>query len=66
MSIDESDQAPEHRSRVNVHDPHEIDYWMKKFSCSSSELKAAVAAVGIMSHKVDAHLKAKSGKLRRR
>jgi hypothetical protein len=57
--IDEAQFKPEHTSRVNVHDPDVVEYWMKKFGCSSAELKAAVAAVGIMSSKVRSRLKAK-------
>lgn len=57
--IDESNFKPEHTSRVNVHDPDEVEYWMKKFGCSSGELKAAVAAIGVMSNKVKGRLEAK-------
>ena len=65
MAIEESKYEPEHTSRVNVHDSDEVEYWTKKFGCSAAELKAAVAAVGVMSSKVRARLRAKGIGLRR-
>jgi len=36
---------------------YELRYWTAKFGCTTTELKAAVAAVGVMADKVEAHLK---------
>ncbi|TRX73717.1 DUF3606 domain-containing protein [Pseudomonas mangiferae] len=45
------------RSRINVHERHEVDYWTKALGVSEDQLKAAVEAVGVSADKVRAHLK---------
>ena len=35
------------RTRVNVNERWEVDYWCKEFGCTVAELLAAVQAVGV-------------------
>ncbi len=44
-------------ARINLNEDYELRYWTEKFKCATTELKAAVAAVGVMADKVEAHLK---------
>ena len=34
------------RSKINMHDPHEIQYWIKHLKVSKEELQKAVEKVG--------------------
>ena len=36
------------RSRINVHEAHEVRYWTKALDVTEEQLKAAVAQVGVM------------------
>ena len=57
MADDRSKSGPADRARINVNEDYELRYWTEKFKCTTTELKAAVAAVGVMADKVEAHLK---------
>ena len=57
MSDDKSNRGPQDRSRINVHEPYEVQYWTKELRVTKEQLVAAVAAVGVMADKVRAHLK---------
>jgi hypothetical protein len=59
MADDKSKTGPADRTRVNVNEAYEVEYWSKKFGCTSAELKAAVKAVGVMAKDVEAYLKKK-------
>jgi hypothetical protein len=52
-------RGPADRSRVNVTEAWEREYWCKEFGCTETQLRAAVKAVGVMADKVRAHLKGK-------
>ena len=43
-------------SRINLHEPYEVNYWCEKFNCTVTELQNAVHAVGTSAAKVQAHL----------
>ena len=43
-------------SRINLHEPYEVNYWCKKFKCTVKELQDAVHAVGTSAAKVQAYL----------
>lgn len=43
-------------SRINLHEPYEVNYWCKKFKCTVKELQDAVHALGVSAAKVQAHL----------
>jgi len=57
MSDDKNKTGGPDRSRINVHEAYEVEYWTKKFGCSADELKAAVKKVGVMAKDVEAELK---------
>jgi hypothetical protein len=57
MSDDRSKVGSPDRERINTHEDYELKYWSKKFGVSEDKLKAAVAAVGPVATKVEAHLK---------
>jgi hypothetical protein len=56
MADDKSKAGPADRAQINVNEDHELRYWTAKLKCTTTELKAAVAAVGVMADKVEAHL----------
>ncbi|MCS3496997.1 hypothetical protein M2189_004044 [Bradyrhizobium japonicum] len=46
------------KSRIALSEAYEVRYWSKKFKITSAKLKAAVAAAGRSSRKVEAYLAA--------
>ena len=46
------------RNLIALSQPHEVRYWSKKFKITPAKLKAAVAAAGHSSKKVEAYLAA--------
>jgi hypothetical protein len=59
MSDDKSNRGPQDRSRINVHEHYELEYWSKKYGVTPDELRDAVKAVGPVATAVDEHLKGK-------
>ena len=59
MLDDLKKRSPIDRTRVNVNEKWEIDYWCGKFKCTEIELKDAVKLVGSMATAVHAHLSRK-------
>jgi hypothetical protein len=57
MSDDKSKIRPQDSTKVNVHEPYEVQYWTKKFGCTKAQLEAAVKAVGVSASAVEKHLK---------
>ena len=57
MSDDKSKRGEADRSRINVDETYEVEYWSKKFGCSAEQLKNAVKKVGVMAKDVEAELK---------
>ena len=43
-------------SRINVHEPWELRYWIKEFGVSEQRLKEAVTTVGTGVREVKKHL----------
>ncbi|MFB1485377.1 DUF3606 domain-containing protein [Corallococcus sp. RDP092CA] len=56
MSDDLKNRGPRDRARVNVNEPWEVRWWCAHFGCTEAQLRAAVAAVGVMAVKVKARL----------
>jgi hypothetical protein len=50
-------RGPADRTRVNVQETWELEYWTGKWGCTKTELKAAVQAVGASVEKVEAYLR---------
>lgn len=56
MADDKSDRGPADRTRVNVNEDYEVQYWSKKFGVSPDQLRAAVKKVGVMAADVEKEL----------
>lgn len=44
------------RTRINIHEAHELRYWTKALGVTEEQLKSAVAKVGVMAADVRRHL----------
>lgn len=45
------------RSRINVHEEHEVRYWTEALGVNREQLEQAVSAVGVSANAVREHLK---------
>ena len=61
MSDDLTQHGKQDRSRINVHQAHELRDWCHKFGVSPQQLEAAVNAVGDRAVDVEQHLKGSRG-----
>ena len=52
MADDRKKRGGADRTRVNLQEPYEVDYWCKQFRCTAGELKEAVDAVGVLAKNV--------------
>jgi hypothetical protein len=48
MADDPSKRGPADRTRINIHEPYEVEYWTKHFGVTAQQLKDCVARVGVM------------------
>jgi hypothetical protein len=55
MSDDLKNPGPEDGRLIALKEPHEVEYWTKKFDVTREELEAAVAEVGHSAKKVASH-----------
>jgi hypothetical protein len=60
MADDKSKQGPQDRSRINVNERYELDYWSNKFGVTPKDLKRAVEKVGVNAKDVERELKSHS------
>jgi hypothetical protein len=51
--------TPQDAERINIHEDHEVRYWIKRFGVTPEELEDAVAKVGVMAKDVESELKRK-------
>ncbi|WP_223485260.1 DUF3606 domain-containing protein [Pseudomonas sp. A-RE-19] len=56
MSDDLTKRRPQDASKINVHEPYELNYWSDHFKVSKEKIKEAVQKVGVMVDKVKVHL----------
>jgi hypothetical protein len=56
MTDDKSKRGPADRSRINIHEPFEVEYWTKELGCTKAQLEAGVKKVGVMAADVRRHL----------
>ncbi len=47
MSDDKNNLHPQNRTRINIHEPHEIEYWSKMFGVSPRLLRELVQKHGV-------------------
>ena len=57
MSDDKTQKRPQDASRINIHEPYEVNYWIDVFNCTKAELISAVSKVGTSAEKVKAYLR---------
>ena len=57
MSDDKSNRGPADRSRINLSEDYEVQYWTKELGVTEERLKEAVAAVGFSADKVREYLR---------
>lgn len=60
MADDLKDPGPQDRSRINMSEDWEVQWWTRKWGVTAAQLKAAVAAVGSSTSNVAKYL-GKSG-----
>jgi hypothetical protein len=56
MSDDLKNRGGQDRSRINVHEEHEVRYWTQELGVTREQLEAAVKAAGVMASDVRKHL----------
>lgn len=56
MSDDLTKRRPQDSSKVNVHEPWEVNWWCSEFNCTKAQLVAAVNAVGVSAAAVRKYL----------
>ena len=59
-------RGPEDRSRINLSEHHEIDFWTSRFQCSEADLRDAVNRLGTCAHVVKSFLRNRAERLRER
>lgn len=52
MTDDKSNRGPADRSRVNVNEQYEVEYWSKHFGVTPQQLRDAVKKAGPMASDV--------------
>ena len=57
MSDDKTKVGLQDRSRININEKSEVDYWTKRFGVTVERLRAAVDKVGTSVKDVEADLK---------
>jgi len=60
MSDDTTKRGSQDRSRINLREKYEIEYWKNKFGVSEEELRDAVQRVGSSASAVESELKKKA------
>ena len=56
MADNLNERGPQDRSRVNVNEAWELQYWSRKFGVTEEQLKDAVKAAGPSADAVGKHL----------
>jgi hypothetical protein len=56
MPDDLRKRGPADRTRINIHETWELDWWSKEFAVTPQVLKDAVKKVGVMVKDVRKHL----------
>jgi hypothetical protein len=59
MPDDKTKKKPQDASRINIHEPYEVNWWTDSLGCTKVQLEATVKAVGTSAAKVKEHLKKK-------
>lgn len=59
MPDDLTKRRPQDSSRINIHEPYEVNWWCDYFGVTKARLIAAVNAVGVSVEKVRNYLNGK-------
>ncbi|MBC6110499.1 DUF3606 domain-containing protein [Pedobacter fastidiosus] len=54
---DKTKKAGADRTRININESYEVDYWATKFGISKDKLKATVQIIGSNADEVEQYLK---------
>ena len=57
MSDDTTKRGKQDRDRINIQEPHEVEYWTNRLGVSEEELRDAVERVGPMVEDVQREIK---------
>jgi CRISPR/Cas system-associated endonuclease Cas3-HD len=57
MPDDTKKTKPQDSSKINIHQPYEVNYWTEELNVSKTKLIEAVGSVGVMVDDVKKHLK---------
>ena len=60
MESDLLNRGPADRTRVNLHEKHEVRYWTRAFGCTEQQLRDAVKRFGTMAADVREAVKRKA------
>ncbi|PHK27863.1 hypothetical protein VF13_41155 [Nostoc linckia z16] len=61
MADNKAMRGGQDRSRINIYESYEVQYWKEKFDITADELRDAVAAVGTSAADVEQYLQSKRG-----
>lgn len=53
-------RVPDDRSRINLSEHYEIDFWTSRFNCTEAELRDAVNRLGTCAHVVRTFLRTRA------
>ncbi|MDJ1483485.1 DUF3606 domain-containing protein [Cytophagaceae bacterium YF14B1] len=56
MSDDLTKKRPQDASKINIHEPYEVNWWCAELGCTKAQLVAAVKAVGVFVKDVKQYL----------
>jgi hypothetical protein len=56
MSDDLTKRRPQDASKINIHEPYEVNWWCDELGCSKEQLERAVKAVGVSAAAVKKYL----------
>ena len=56
MGDDLTKKRPQDASKINIHEPYEVNYWTDALGCTKAQLVAAVKAVGVSAAAARKHL----------
>jgi hypothetical protein len=57
MGDDLNKKGQPDRDRINMNEPHEVQYWTEALGVTKAELEAAVQAAGVMADDVRKYLR---------
>jgi Protein of unknown function (DUF3606) len=57
MPDDLTKKRPQDSSKINIHEPYEVNYWTAELNVSKAKLIEAVGSAGVMVADVKKHLK---------